>query len=146
MKVTTDIPRTELAYEAIVDVGERRDLGDSPLGQRYIIDILGGSFQGPRLSGKVLPGGADRQLWRKDGVRELDALYEMQTDDGVSITVHNCVLIEDLPNNGRYARSVVKLTAPAGPHEWLNKRVFVGTLTPLMPARQAVKITVFMLV
>jgi Protein of unknown function (DUF3237) len=146
MTVTYSAPSAEFTFEAIVDVGERRDLGDSPLGHRYLIDIVGGSFQGPRLQGKVLPGGADRQLWRKDGVRELDALYELQTDDGAIITVHNRVLIEDLPNNGRYARSVVKLTAPAGPHDWLNKRVFVGTLTPLMPTRQAVRIAVFMLV
>ncbi len=145
MTPAADLPRTEPVYEAIVEVGERRDLGAGPLGHRYMIDILGGSFDGPRLRGKVLPGGADRQLWRQDGVRELDALYEMRTDDGAMITVHNRVLIEDLPNNGRYARSVVHLTAPAGPHEWLNRRVFVGTLTPLMPARQAVKITVYLL-
>ena len=35
-----------------------RDLGDTPLGRRRVIGITGGSFSGPRLSGKVLPGGA----------------------------------------------------------------------------------------
>ena len=91
----------------------------------------------------MLPGGADRQLLRPDGVKLLDALYEMQTDDGAVLTVHNRVLIDDVPPAPRYARSTVKITAPEGPHAWLNRRLFVGTLTPLMPERQAVKISVF---
>jgi hypothetical protein len=69
----------------------------------------------------------------------------MQTDDGAIITVRNRVLIDDPTGPNRYARSVVRLTAPAGPHEWLNRRVFVGTLTSLRPEKQAVLISVFML-
>ncbi len=137
-------PRLELVYDATVDIGPRRELGPSPLGQRFIIDIVGGSFEGPQLRGRVLPGGADRQLLRSDGVKELAALYEMQTDDGAVITVHNRVLIDDAAPQGRYARSVVRLTAPEGPHGWLNRRVFVGTLTPLPPERKAVGITVYL--
>ena len=49
-------------YRAQVDIGERRSLGSNALGHRYIVDILGGSFEGPGLRGLVLPGGADRQL------------------------------------------------------------------------------------
>lgn len=41
-----------------------RDLGATPLGRRRIIGITGGKFTGPRLSGRVLPGGADWQLIR----------------------------------------------------------------------------------
>ncbi|MFQ1700238.1 DUF3237 family protein [Loktanella agnita] len=32
--------------------------------------------------GTVLAGGANRQVLRPDGIKELDALYEMQTKDG----------------------------------------------------------------
>ena len=71
------LPALELAYTAIVDIGERRDLGATGGGHRYIIDILGGSFEGPRLCGRVLPGGADRQWLRPDGLKELDALYNL---------------------------------------------------------------------
>ncbi|WP_256861404.1 DUF3237 domain-containing protein [Hydrogenophaga sp. H7] len=98
---------------------------------------------GPRLRGTVLPGGADRQLLRADGVKELDALYELQTDDGAVITVRNRVLIDESATPGRYARSVLQLSAPAGPHDWLNRRVFVGTLHSLRPARAAVCIRVY---
>jgi hypothetical protein len=136
-------PQLQFAYEALVEIGARRDLGATPLGHRYMIDILGGHFEGPGLKGRVLPGGADRQLLRPDGVKLLDALYEMETDDGAVLTVHNQVTIDEQAPEGRYARSVVRITAPVGPHEWLNRRVFVGTLQGLMPERPAVRIRVY---
>lgn len=139
------LPQTEFVYEAICTHQAPIDIGAAPLGNRRIINITGGEFAGPRLKGKVLPGGADRQLLRGDGVRQLDALYELQTDDGAIITVHNKVLI-DAPKDGpRYAFSVLELTAPSGPHEWLNRRVFVGTLHSMQPEPK-VLIRVFSLV
>lgn len=136
-------PRAEFAYEAVVEVAPRQSLGASALGERFIVPILGGRFEGPRLRGTVLAGGADRQLLRPDGIKELDALYEMQADDGTVITVHNRVVIDERVQPERYARSVVQLRAPEGPHEWLNRRVFVGTLQSLQPQRAAVRITVY---
>jgi len=139
-------PEVRFAYEAQVDIGERQSLGQGPLGERFIVSILGGHFEGPRLRGTVLPGGADRHLQRPDGIKELDALYEMLTDDGAVITVRNRVLIDEAATPERYARSVLQLTAPAGTHNWLNRRVFVGTLHSLRPARTAVCIRVYELV
>ena len=66
-----------------------RDLGDTPLGRRRIIGITGGKFSGPRLSGRILPGGADWQLIRADGVAFLDARYTLETGDGALIYVSN---------------------------------------------------------
>lgn len=140
-----DVPQSEFVYEAEVDIAPRESLGRSALGERFIVPILGGRFAGPRLRGIVLPGGADRQCLRPDGVKELDALYEMRCDDGAVITVHNRVLIDDGVGPERYARSVVHLRAPDGPHAWLNRRVFVGTLQSLQPDRSAVRIRVYML-
>jgi hypothetical protein len=142
---TTPAPTAHLAWTAEVDIAERQDLGPSPLGERFIVPIVGGRFEGPGLRGIVLPGGADRQLLRPDGVKELDALYEMRTDDGQVITVHNRVLIDEQAPQGRYARSVVQVRTPAGPHAWLMRRVLVGTLQSLKPARDAVRITVYVL-
>jgi hypothetical protein len=139
-------PGTEFIYEAIVDIAAREALGRSPLGERFIVPILGGSFEGPRLRGVVLPGGADRQLVRADGVRRLDAFYEMRTDDGTVLTVRNRVLIDDPPGGSRYAFSNIEITAPEGPHDWLNRRVLVGTLNTLQPQRMAVRIRVYQLV
>lgn len=139
------LPRTELVYEAIAELAPGQSMGIGPMGERRIVPITGGSFQGPGLRGKVLPGGADRQLMRKDGGRMLDALYEMQTDDGAIITVHNQVLSRTGADGKPYRFSHVKLTAPEGRYGWLNDFVYVGTLHSLQPAGQAVLIRVYRL-
>jgi hypothetical protein len=136
-------PTTRLAWEAVVGIAPVIDLGDTPLGKRRMIPITGGTFVGPRLRGKVLPGGADRQLVRKDGVTLLNALYEMQTDDGAVITILNRVIIDPSDKPTPYLRSMVEATAPDGPHGWLNRRVFVGDLHGLPPERNAVVIRVY---
>jgi hypothetical protein len=127
------LPRVEFVYELIVDLDPTMDLGQSPLGQRRMVPITGGFFQGPRLRGKVLSGGADRQLVRADGVRLLNALYELQTDDGAIITVNNRVMVEQRQDGSNYAFSHLDITAPEGPHGWLNHLIFVGTLHSMRP-------------
>lgn len=137
-------PQLEEIYQAIVDIEPAMELGNGPLGERRMVPITGGSFEGKGLKGKVLAGGADRQLIRADGVRELDAVYEMQTDDGAVISVRNRVTVhQQLPEGKRYALSHIELTAPAGPYAWLNDYVVVGTLQSLKPERQAVLITAY---
>lgn len=139
------LPRLELALEIIADVAPAQDLGAGPLGVRRMVPILGGAFEGKgalgaALKGRVIPGGVDRQLVRTDGVRQLSALYELQADDGAVITVLNKVLVEDRAGGGRYAFSTPEITAPKGPHDWLNHHVFIGTLDSLRPARAAVRV------
>ncbi|TMQ66916.1 MAG: DUF3237 domain-containing protein [Candidatus Eisenbacteria bacterium] len=60
-------------------------LGVVPQGTRVIAAIAGGTFEGPRLRGKVLPGGGDWTLLRPDGVLELDLRITLETDDGALI-------------------------------------------------------------
>lgn len=142
----TEIPVCTLLWQAAAEIGERQPLGLSPLGERFVVPILGGSVWGgpghEDLRGRLLPGGADRQLLRPDGVKELDALYEMQLDDGTVLTVRNRVLVDE-SRVPRYARSAVQVTAPAGPWEWLNRRCLVGSLQTLRPQAQAVLVNVF---
>jgi len=127
------LPRVEFVYELIADLDPTMDLGRGPLGRRRMVPITGGLFQGPRIKGKVLPGGADRQLVRADGVRLLNALYELQAEDGAIITVNNRVMVEQRQDGSNYAFSHVDITAPEGPHGWLNHLVFVGTLHSMQP-------------
>ena len=82
-------PRLEFVYEAVADLGPPVDLGAAPDGQHRHIPILGGTFEGPLLRGKILAGGADWQVTRSDGVLLLDAIYAMRTDDGAVIQVRN---------------------------------------------------------
>ncbi|TNC08603.1 DUF3237 domain-containing protein [Methylobacterium terricola] len=140
------MPKTEFVYEAVVEIAPMVPLGESPLGERRIVPITGGVFQGPRIRGTVLPGGADRQLVRKDGVRRLDALYEMKTEDGAILTVRNQVLVDPGRDGAPdYRFSTIDVTAPEGPHAWLNRLVLVGTLASLRPAREAVLVRAFRL-
>ncbi|MBT9386253.1 DUF3237 domain-containing protein [Pseudooceanicola sp. CBS1P-1] len=136
-------PSCTLAWEALIDVGDRQDLGAGPAGQRFIVPILGGEFRGgpgfEGLCGKVLAGGADRQTLRPDGVKELDALYEMQIEGSAEVlTLRNRVVIDEAAEGGRYAFSRIQVTAPAGRWDVLNRRLFLGTLQSARPARQAV--------
>jgi len=96
---TPHLPDFGLIWTAVVDIGPREDLGETPQGHRYIVPILGGRFfAGPGmdgLSGTVLPGGADRQLVDALGFKTLDALYEMHTHDGDILTIHNRCKIDE---------------------------------------------------
>ena len=69
-----------------------QELGDIGKGKRRIVPIAGGNSKGRLLRGKVLPGGADWQILRGDGVSELEARYTLQTDDGALIHVRNLAL------------------------------------------------------
>jgi hypothetical protein len=91
-----EVPTARLLWQAAVEIGDRQTLGASPPGERFLVPIVGGSFWGgpgrmKRCRARVLPGGADRQLLRPDGMKELDALYELQVDDGTVLTVRNRV-------------------------------------------------------
>ena len=142
-------PSASLLWTAAVDIAPRESLGIGPLGERGIVPITGGRFWGgpghAALRGLVRAGGADRQLLRPDGMKELRAEYELETVDGAVITVDNRVLIDEAVQSERYALSHVHVSAPVGPHAWLNRRLLVGTLQPLRPQRQAVLVRVFLL-
>ncbi len=60
-------------------------IGAVPHGTRVMAPIPSGHFEGPRLRGKVLPGGGDWTLLRSDGVLELDLRITLETDDGALI-------------------------------------------------------------
>lgn len=142
-------PLAHLAWTAVVDIDERESLGKSAYGERFIVPILGGRFWGgpghELLSGTVRPGGADRQLLRQDGVKELHAIYEMETEDGTVLSIDNQALIDESAKPSRYAISRIRVSAPEGAHEWLNRRLFVGTVQALRPERAAVLIRAFLM-
>ena len=60
---------------------EVANLGDTPYGRRRIAQFVGGSFDGPKLKGTVLPGGGGWMLIRRDDVLEIDVRITLETDD-----------------------------------------------------------------
>lgn len=92
------IPSLDFVFEARVTVGAPQDLGDVGKGGRRIVPITGGDFSGPQMRGEVLPGGADWQVLRSDGVAELEARYTLRTADGALIYVRNHALRHGAPD------------------------------------------------
>jgi hypothetical protein len=132
-------PELELAFEVFANVAPPLDLGVTPMGHRRIIQITGGSFEGPGLKGRVLPGGADWQTVRTDGTAELDARYTLQTDQGALIYVVNRGLRHGPPEVLRkiaagetvdprsyYFRSAAFFETSAPELEWLTKTIVIG--------------------
>ena len=137
-------PELRHVCDVDVDVGPIRDLGPAPHGRRRIVAILGGRVRGPRLEGEVVPGGADWQYVRGDGVVELEARYSIRTPGGVEIAVINRGLRRASPETMErlsrgeavdpqlvYFRTVPTFEAPAGACEWLNRSLFVASAARL---------------
>ena len=61
------------------------NIGATPHGTLSIFPVIGGSFAGDRLRGKVLAGGGDWLTKKPDGTFELDLRVSLETDDGALI-------------------------------------------------------------
>jgi hypothetical protein len=83
----TDVLRSEHLVTLHLDVAFNAilDIGPTPHGRRLIAPITGGRFEGARLNGRVLPGGADWVVNRADGAVIIDVRIALRTDDGAAI-------------------------------------------------------------
>ena len=77
--------RTELLFEVTIAVGGMTTLGRTQYGDRRIAQIAGGTVKGPKVNGRIQPGGGDWILDRIDGVTQLDVRLVIETDDGATI-------------------------------------------------------------
>jgi hypothetical protein len=89
MEFSPVTPTLERLFRAEVEIAAPLSVGMTPRGERRIIPITGGRFTGEKLSGDVLPGGADWQLVRPDGTALLEARYTLRTGDGALVYVRN---------------------------------------------------------
>lgn len=124
-------PQLEFALQLKVTLGEAYSCGDTQHGQRTIIPITGGTFEGPAIKGTIINGGADYQLGNKALNRtELEAIYCIKTDDGVNIHVRNRGIInsgkDEQGNPTFYFKAAPQFEAPAdSKYAWLNNAIFV---------------------
>ena len=89
MELKPPIPRLEPLCHVAVKIGAPQLLGAVLTGERRIIPITGGRFEGAKMRGEILPGGADWQIVAADGTAILEARYTLRTDDGALIYVKN---------------------------------------------------------
>jgi len=130
-------PPLEHLCNLAVEVGVPVDAGHSPLGQRRLVPILGGTVGG-RLKGRVLPGGADFQMIHGGTQARLEARYMLELDDGARVFVQNNALrAASAEVTGRllrgepvdpaevYFRGQLTLETGDPRWSWLNERQFL---------------------
>lgn len=103
-----------------------QNVGAGPHGTRIVYPITGGSFEGDRLRGKVLPGGADWTLKRPDGVVELDLRITLQTDDGALVQMTFEGIRDDGAPGAPYFRTLPRFEAADARYSFLNRLLAVG--------------------
>lgn len=134
------VPGLDLAFRVSVALGPIREIGVVDGMRRRIVPIIGGIVAGPRLSGRVMPGGADWQGVRpEDGLARVVAHYWLEADDGATISVLNSGLrhappgvLADLsaglpvPPDAYYFRASPVFEAAGERHRWMNETLFVS--------------------
>jgi Protein of unknown function (DUF3237) len=76
-------PRLTQVFRLEATLGQPLDVGETAQGHRRIVPLTGGTFTGPELEGKLLPGAsADWQIVLPDGTALGDIRYALETDSG----------------------------------------------------------------
>ena len=132
-------PRLEHLYDMHADLEAPQVIGATPMGTRQIFIVKGGTVEGPRIKGKLLPGGGDWALVRTDGAVQLDVRATLQTDDGALIygTYGGLIVAEpaifgrllraeDVPQDEYYFYINPMFQTGAPQYSWLNRLVAVG--------------------
>lgn len=132
--------RTRHLFTLRLRVGGSQAIGVTPVGDRRIGLVEGGTFEGERLRGTVLPGGADWIIGRPDGAMVLDVRLVLHTEDGAMIGLtyrglrHGPKDVMDRMARGEpvdpgsyYFRTVGSFETAAPRYEWLNRIWAIGT-------------------
>lgn len=130
---------TRFVFKLTIRVGQPIVPGDTGVGIRRVIPILGGTVSGDGISGAILPVGADFQTIRPNGFTEVEAKYVFELDDGATIYIEN-VGIRFGPKDALdriakgeavdpaliYFRSVPKFETGSAKYRWLMENLFIA--------------------
>jgi muconolactone delta-isomerase len=133
-------PHLTAVYRLEATLGEPVDLGDAGRGRRRIVPLAGGTFAGPTISGRLLPGAsADWQTVLPDGTALGDIRYTLQTHGGALLYVRSRstrhgnpdVLArlargEDVDASEYTFRAATQIETASAELDWMNKGVFVS--------------------
>ncbi|SDN98936.1 Protein of unknown function [Klenkia soli] len=131
-------PRLTFAFEAKVEIAPSLRIGRGEHEEVWFTPITGGTVEGPRLTGRVLPYGGDWSTTRA-GETTLDARYLLEASDGAVIDILNVGFWradpevdarveagEDVDESEYYYRTSPRFQTDAAVHAWLTRSVFVG--------------------
>ena len=99
------------------------EIGSMPDGVLTIFPVVGGSFDGDRLRGRVLAGGGDWVKRLADGTFTLDLRVTLETDDGALIYMTFTGVRDDATN---YFRTLPRFETAAAEYSFLNRLLAVG--------------------
>jgi hypothetical protein len=133
-----ETPALEHVADLVVRIEAPVEIGRIAGNLRRVIPIADGEVFGPRLRGRLLPGGADYQVMRSDSITDLEARYVIRTEDGHLIYVENTGirygppdLIERLRRGEPvdpsliYFRSTPRFETAAAEYQWLMQSLFI---------------------
>jgi muconolactone delta-isomerase len=133
-------PRVSLVYRLEATLAPPLDLGQTAQGHRRIVALTGGTFTGPALNGRLVPGAsADWQLVLPDGTALGDIRYTLETDGGDLLYVQSRSVRHGSPevlarlgrgenvDPSEYTfRTSTRIETASPELDWLNKGIFVG--------------------
>ena len=133
-------PRLTRVFRLEAKLGEPLDLGDDRQGPPSHRARERGTFAGPELNGKLLPGAsADWQIVLPDGTALGDIRHTLQTDDGALLYVqsrgirHGSAEVlerlgrgEDVDASEYTFRTSTQIETASARLDWLNKGVFIS--------------------
>jgi hypothetical protein len=132
-------PRFTPVFRLVATLGEPLDVGGTQSGRRRVVALTDGTFEGPEISGRLVPGAsADWQLVLEDGTAVADLRYTLETETGALLYVqgqgvrHGSTEVlarlargEDVDASDYTFRVSVRIETGDPELNWLNKGVFV---------------------
>ena len=120
----------ELKYEFLCDLTATLDkpiqVGQTPYGERVIYPVSGGSFEGPKIKGKVLANGGDWLLRLDSTTSKLDVRVVLETEDGELIYTYYEGFFHENSDGSYYFRTNPVFQTSSKKYEWLNHTIAVG--------------------
>ena len=139
-------PRLSQVFRLEATLAPPLELGETAQGHRRIVPLSGGTFRGPEISGRLLPGtSADWQTVLPDGTALGDIRYVLETDRGELLYVQSQSIRhgspevlarlgrgEDVDPSEYTFRTSTRIETGAADLDWLNRGIFIS-----VGARQA---------
>jgi hypothetical protein len=132
--------RTKHLFSITLKAAAPQAIGRTPAGDRRVVEVTEGKFEGERLRGTVLTGGSDWIIARPDGTMALNVRLVLRTDDGALIGMtyvglrHGPADViarlnrgEDVDPASYYFRTAIQFETSADRYDWINRIIGVGT-------------------
>jgi Protein of unknown function (DUF3237) len=117
---------SEFLYKITLTLDAPTDIGKLPIGKRVIYPVKGGTFEGPKIKGKVRAFGADWVLRLDSVTTKLDVKLLLETDDGQVISNTYTGIVYNKPDGTTYWRITPVFETSSKKYDWLNYLLAVG--------------------